>query len=58
MSMTDSEIRSAKNKKIVASLCEAFAPLAERLTVEVEPATIYVISTQAPEPPADAPEDS
>ncbi len=40
--MPESEERAAKNLTIVNALREMFAPLVERLTPEVEPATVYV----------------
>jgi hypothetical protein len=40
--------RETKNRQIVEALRAAFAPLVERLTPEVEPATIYA-PAQTPE---------
>ena len=43
------EQRAAKNRAIVDALRTAFTPLVERLTPEVEPATIYIPFPQDPE---------
>lgn len=49
-SMLESEPdREAKNRQIVDALRTAFAPLLDRLTPEVEPATVYAPAAQAPE---------
>ena len=53
----DSNDAVAKNRKIIDALREAFAPLAERLTPEIEPATTYVLSTSFSEAEADTAQD-
>ncbi len=43
------EDRAEKNRQIVASLRETFLPLTERLTPDVEPATMYLPARQEPD---------
>ena len=47
--MTESEERDPKNEAIIKALREVFAPLTQQLTPDVEPATIYLPTTQEPE---------
>jgi hypothetical protein len=47
----------AKDQKTVEALRETFAPVTERLTPDVEPATIYLLSMQLPEPDANPRQD-
>jgi len=53
----DSNDSVAKNRKIIDALREAFAPLAERLTPEIEPATVYLLSVSFSEADADTAQD-
>jgi hypothetical protein len=55
--MRESEDGIAKNQKTVDALREVFAPLTERLTPEVEPATTYLVSERLSEPASDAQRD-
>jgi hypothetical protein len=53
----DSNEAVAKNQKLVDALREGFTPIADRLTPEIEPATVYLLSLSFSESDADRPQD-